>query len=148
MQVSGGQKQRIAISRALIKKPPIMLLDEGLLLWICCCYNNEVEQYYVPSATSALDAASEKIVQESIDSLQTGERTTITIAHRLTTIRHADKIVVVDQGRIIELGTHDQLLERKGAYALLWGKQQHGTKNLAGGASGTSRASSVQALSR
>ena len=95
--MSGGQKQRIAIARALIKRPAVLLLDE---------------------ATSALDNTSERMVQESIDRLQQSKsQTTIVIAHRLSTIRNADKIAVVSEGRIAELGTHDELLTNpKGLY--------------------------------
>ena len=96
-QLSGGQKQRIAIARAVLKNPRILLLDE---------------------ATSALDAESERVVQEALDNLMVG-RTTVVVAHRLSTVRHADVIAVVQGGKVVERGRHEQLLEANGAYASL-----------------------------
>jgi ATP-binding cassette subfamily B protein len=94
---SGGEKQRIAIARTVLRNPPVLVLDE---------------------ATSALDTQTERAVQEALDRLSE-DRTTITIAHRLSTVRDADQIVVLDRGRIVERGTHDELLERGGPYAVL-----------------------------
>lgn len=97
-RVSGGQRQRIAIARALLKNSPILILDE---------------------ATSNLDERSERRVQEALGNLMTG-RTTLIIAHRLTTVRRADLIVVMDEGRVVESGNHEELLEKQGAYKDLY----------------------------
>jgi ATP-binding cassette subfamily B protein len=97
-RLSGGQRQRIALARAILKDPPILILDE---------------------ATAAVDNETEAAIQRSIDQI-TRARTTLVIAHRLSTVRHADRIVVMEHGRIVESGCHDELLHRRGTYASLW----------------------------
>jgi subfamily B ATP-binding cassette protein MsbA len=101
--LSGGQRQRIAIARAFLKDASILILDE---------------------ATSALDAESEREVQRALERLMElkggRNRTTLVVAHRLSTIRHADKIVVLVEGRVVETGRHGELLQRGGEYARLW----------------------------
>ena len=97
-QLSGGQKQRVAIARMLLRNPKILPLDE---------------------ATSALEAESEKVVHEALDKAQQG-RTSITIAHRLSTIKNSGQIYVVEKGRIIEHGTHEQLINMRASYFKLW----------------------------
>jgi ATP-binding cassette subfamily C protein CydCD len=103
-QLSGGQRQRVAIARAFLKDAPILILDE---------------------ATSHLDAVNEQAVRASL-TLLARERTTLVIAHRLATVRDADRIVVLDAGRVVEIGDHDSLLARGGLYARLVGRQLAG----------------------
>ena len=98
VKLSGGQKQRLSIARVFLKNPPILILDE---------------------ATSALDNATEVLIQASLDKLAKG-RTTLIVAHRLTTIKNADEIAVVDGGEIVERGNHDELMKLGGVYAKLY----------------------------
>jgi ATP-binding cassette subfamily B protein len=102
LKLSGGEKQRVAIARAILKNPSILIFDE---------------------ATSALDSETEQGIQAELDRIARG-RTTLVIAHRLSTVMDADQILVLDQGRIVERGTHRELLERGGAYAQMWALQQ------------------------
>ena len=105
VKLSGGQKQRISIARVFLKNPPILILDE---------------------ATSALDNESEYVVSQSLERLAEG-RTTVTIAHRLTTIQNADRILVLSDGKIAEEGSHQKLLEKKGIYYQLYMSVQNRT---------------------
>jgi len=109
LKLSGGEKQRVAIARALLKNPPILIFDE---------------------ATSALDSSTEKAIQSSMDAAARG-RTTLIIAHRLSTVMNADEILVMDQGRIVERGRHAELLARAGLYSTMWALQQE-ERQLAG----------------
>jgi ATP-binding cassette subfamily B multidrug efflux pump len=104
VKLSGGQRQRVAIARVILKDAPILVLDE---------------------ATSALDSEVENAIQEQLDGLMEG-RTVIAIAHRLSTLARMDRIVVLDQGRIVEEGSHAALLAADGAYAKLWKRQSGG----------------------
>jgi ATP-binding cassette subfamily B protein len=102
LKLSGGEKQRVAIARTILKSPPILLLDE---------------------ATSALDSHTEKEIQDALERVSRN-RTTLVIAHRLSTIIGADEIIVLDQGIIVERGTHHQLLAKGGLYAGMWNRQR------------------------
>jgi ATP-binding cassette subfamily B protein len=98
LKLSGGEKQRVAIARTLLKDPAILVFDE---------------------ATSALDSRTERVIQAELEGIARS-RTTLVIAHRLSTVVHADQILVMDHGRIVERGTHAELLQRRGAYAAMW----------------------------
>jgi ATP-binding cassette subfamily B protein len=102
LKLSGGEKQRVAIARTILKAPPILMLDE---------------------ATSALDSHTEHEIQDALERVAR-ERTSLVIAHRLSTVVHADNIIVLDQGVIVERGTHPELLARGGLYASLWARQR------------------------
>ena len=102
LKLSGGEKQRVAIARTILKSPPILMLDE---------------------ATSALDSHTEKDIQDALERVAR-ERTSLVIAHRLSTVVHADNIIVLDHGEIVEQGTHVELLARGGLYASLWARQR------------------------
>ena len=104
VKLSGGQRQRIAIARVILKNAPILVLDE---------------------ATSALDSEVEAAIQSSLDTLMAG-KTVIAIAHRLSTIARMDRLIVLDRGRIVEQGTHHELLQHGGNYAALWQRQSGG----------------------
>ena len=101
VKLSGGQKQRLSIARVFLKNPPILILDE---------------------ATSALDNTTEILIQEALNELAKG-RTTLIVAHRLSTIKNANRILVVNGGKIIESGSHDELLKENGTYATLYNLQ-------------------------
>ena len=104
MRLSGGQRQRVAIARAFLKDAPILILDE---------------------ATSHLDAISEDLVRQALDDLMS-DRSTVVIAHRLSTVRNADRIYVLSEGQVAEWGSHDELLSRGGLYAQLVSRQLAG----------------------
>ena len=102
LKLSGGEKQRVAIARMVLKNPPILILDE---------------------ATSALDSLTEQQIQTALNALATG-RTTLMIAHRLSTVVDADQILVIEDGQVVEQGRHHDLLEHEGSYAAMWARQQ------------------------
>ncbi|MCC2101089.1 MAG: ATP-binding cassette domain-containing protein, partial [Hyphomicrobiales bacterium] len=102
LKLSGGEKQRVALARTILKAPPILVLDE---------------------ATSALDSFTEREIQDALERVSRG-RTSLVIAHRLSTVVNADEIIVLDQGRIVERGRHEQLLEQGGVYAGMWNRQR------------------------
>ncbi len=105
IKLSGGERQRIALARGLLKNAPIMILDE---------------------ATSSLDSVTEQAIQRTLDQPDMAARTVIVVAHRLSTIAHLDRILVFDKGRIVEDGTHEELLSLKATYWQLWSRQANG----------------------
>ncbi len=109
VKLSGGQRQRIAIARAMLKDPAVLVLDE---------------------ATSSLDTESERLVEDALEQLLVG-RTTLIIAHRLSTVQRADRLMVLDRGRIVEEGTHAELLRQGGMYARLFQMQFRGDEDVA-----------------
>jgi ATP-binding cassette subfamily B protein len=121
LKLSGGEKQRVAIARAVLKNPRILVFDE---------------------ATSALDSATEKGIQGELDRIAQG-RTTLVIAHRLSTTMNADQILVLEQGRIVERGTHRELLDRGGLYATMWALQQEEERAAPAAAAATARADAL-----
>jgi ABC-type multidrug transport system fused ATPase/permease subunit len=104
VKLSGGQRQRVAIARAMLSEAPLVVLDE---------------------ATSALDSANEQLIQKALSEVMAG-RTAVVIAHRLSTLQHLDRIIVLDGGRVVQTGTHAQLLAAEGIYADLWRRQKDG----------------------
>jgi ATP-binding cassette subfamily B protein len=101
VKLSGGQRQRIAIARVLLKNAPILVMDE---------------------ATSSLDSITERFIQDKLDEIM-GDKTVLVVAHRLSTVAHLDRILVFDKGRVIEDGSHDELLSQGGQYFRLWSRQ-------------------------
>ncbi len=117
LKLSGGEKQRVAIARTILKGPPILVLDE---------------------ATSALDTFTEKEIQDALDRVSRG-RTTLVIAHRLSTVIGADEIIVLDKGVIVERGTHAALLAAGGVYAAMWNRQREADEGPRGAQAGRGR---------